>query len=121
MYRRVGSVVGLVAGLVFFGAGVARAGDQSHSLDVTLSNAITVAGKTLEPGNYTFSWTGNGPQVEVEVKEYGKIVDEAKAKVVQEATRSEDQSMLTRKAKSGDRVLEELRVRGEKTAVVFSS
>jgi hypothetical protein len=121
MYRRVGTVVGLVAGLVFLGAGFARAGDRSHSLDVTLNTATTVGGKTLQPGDYTFSWTGNGSRVEVAVKENGKIVDEANAKVVQEAKRAEDQSMLTRKAKSGNQILEELRVGGQRTAVVFSS
>jgi hypothetical protein len=121
MDRRVGSVVGLIAGLAFVGAGVARAGDRSSSVDVTLSTATEVGAKTLQPGDYTFSWTGNGPQVEVDVKEHGKIVDEAKAKVVEEPKRADEQSTVTRNTKSGTRVLEELRVRGERTALEFTS
>jgi hypothetical protein len=121
MERRAGAFVGLIAGLVLVGAGVARAGDRSFSVDVALESATMVAGKTLQPGDYTFSWTGNGPQVEVAVKQDGKIVEEAKAKIVDQATRAEEQSMVTRKAQSGAPILEELRVRGERTALMFTS
>jgi len=111
----------VAVGFVAAGAGSARADDQSHSVQVPLDSAVMLAGQTLPAGEYTFSWMGSGPQVDVAIKRGGKVIEEAKARLVEESARSEQESILTRRQTSGASVLEEVRLGGERTALVFKS
>jgi hypothetical protein len=121
MKRRVAPLVALAASLVLVGAGMAWAGTESHSVKVTLDSAVMLGGQTLPAGNYTFSWMGNGPQVNVAVKEHGRVIEQTKAQIVEKARRAASESLLTRTEKKGAPYLEEVRLRGERTAIDFKA
>jgi hypothetical protein len=121
MKRRVVPSVALVAGLVFAGGGIAWAGMGSHSVKVPLSSAVVVGAKTLPAGDYTFSWNGNGPQVDVTIEQHGKTIEQTTAKIIDTGMRSDNESVLTRRDKVGAPVLEEVQMRGQSTALQFKA
>jgi hypothetical protein len=116
MMRRVFSVG---AGLVLASAGLVWASSDSHSVSVSLDEPVTLAGKALPAGDYHFKWQGDQPKVDVTVESHDKTVLVAHAKLEERAMPARSESVLTRKTKSGASVLEELRLQGQKTALVF--
>jgi hypothetical protein len=114
MLRR---LVPVVAG-VFALAGMAWASSGSHSVKVKLDQAMSLGGKALPAGHYTFSWVGDQRPVEVKVEQGGKLVTEAKANVEQSSRKAREQALVFRNTKSGQRVLEQLELEG-KTVLVF--
>ncbi len=119
MLRRVFPVV---AGAVFAMVGVAwAASSSSHSVRVTLDQATSVGGKMMPAGQYRFSWTEGADKVGVTVEKTGShhVLTEVQAKVQERATDYPHQEVVVRTPKAGTRVLEELRLGGQKDALVF--
>jgi hypothetical protein len=116
MVRRVALFV--VAGALA-AAGGAWAGTGSHSVDVKLEKPTIVSGQKLPPGDYQLSWTGDSSPVEVAIERGSKTVAKVDAKVEQLAQPSPNKELITRAAKDGSRALEEVRLGGKKTALVF--
>jgi hypothetical protein len=110
----------LLTTTTFFAAGAAWAA-TSHSVDVTLTSATTVNGKVIPAGDYRFSWTGDTNKVDVTIEHQNEVVAQAPATVKERPKASRQEEVIARTTKSGSQVLEELRLRGEKTALVFSA
>jgi hypothetical protein len=113
-------VLSLAAAAVLVSAGGAWASSETHSTTVTLDSPVRVSGKTLPAGDYRFEWSGGKPAVNVTVENHGQTVAVAKAEIEQRPTRASNESVVTRRTADGQ-ILEELRLRGQKTALVFSS
>ncbi len=115
MVRRVALFV--AAGALAAG-GAAWAG-PSHSVAVKLEQPTVVNGQKLPAGNYELSWTGDSSPVNVEIERGSKVVAKVDAKVEQLAEPSPNEELITRATKDGSRALEEVRLAGKKTALVF--
>lgn len=94
----------------------------SQSMDVRLSSATLVNGTKIPAGDYSFSWAGDNTRtVNVTIEQHGHVVANAQAKVEKREKVAQRDQVLTRTAKSGPAALEELRLHGQKTVLVFSA
>jgi hypothetical protein len=118
MMRRVFSV-GAGLGLILASAGMVWASSESHSANVYLDGPTTLAGKVLPAGDYRLEWKGDQPKVDVTVERNDRTVAVAQAKLEERAKPAKVESVLTRRTKSGASIVEEVRLRGKKTALVF--
>lgn len=109
----------VVVGIALASMGTICAAGESHSVNVSLDEPATLAGKTLRPGDYKLSWTGDTPTVEVTVQEGSKKVVETQATIEKMAKRADQESLLLKHTKTGQAVLEEVHPRGDQ-AIVFS-
>jgi hypothetical protein len=114
MVRRIASLV--VAGALTAG-GAAFAGTK-HSVDVKLDTPTVVNGQQLPAGDYQMSWTGDSSPVHVAFENGSKVVATVDARIEQRA-QSENEELISRTTKDGKRALEEVRLAGKKTALVF--
>jgi len=96
------------------------AAPKSHSIHVTLETPTVVSGKSLPAGDYRLSWVGDASKVNVTFKRDAKVVAQANATVQDRAQRAPEQELISRTLKDGERALEEVRLRKQRTALVFS-
>jgi hypothetical protein len=107
--------------LVAASAGWAAAAG-SHSMDVRLSSTTLVNGTKIPSGNYSLSWTRDDTRtVNVTIERRGHAVANAQAKIEERDNAAPQDEIITRTSKSGLATLEEVRLHGEKTALVFSA
>jgi hypothetical protein len=115
-------LLSVLAAAALVAAGAAWSSAASvHSVTVTLSQATSVSGTVLPAGDYHFSWTGDTDQVKVTIKNGQNVMVKADARLQERSQRAGSQEVITRTAKNGPCVLEQLRLRGRKTALVFSA
>ncbi len=69
----------LVMGLALLLASSAFAGTKGG---LQLSNAVTVSGTTLKPGDYKVQWEGAGPNVELSIMKGSHVLAKVPAHVV---------------------------------------
>jgi hypothetical protein len=109
-----------VAALVLGGAAWSAA-SSSHSIGVTLAEATTVSGTVLPAGHYRFSWMGDTNEVNVTIKNRDDaVVAKTQAKLEQRSQKVPSEEVVTRTAKNGAHVLEQVRLGGKETTLVFA-
>jgi hypothetical protein len=91
-----------------------------HSAAVTLLQPTSVSGTVLPAGRYHFSWTGDTDKVDVTIKNEHNVVVKTDARLEERSQPAPNQELITKTAKSGSQVLEQLRLGGQRTALVFS-
>lgn len=99
-------VVALFATLAFAATGSAR-------LDVP--STAKIADKTLVPGEYSVSWSGEGDKVEVIIKKKKNEIVKTTAKLVELKTASTENFML----KNSDGTVKEMYFVGKTASLVF--
>jgi len=109
----------LAAGTLVVGSAGWAVAAGSHSVDVRLESATLVNGTLLPAGDYNFSWMSEAGKVDVTIEQVRKVVAKAQAKVEERPQAAREEEVITRTSKSGSRALEELRMRGERTVLVF--
>jgi hypothetical protein len=82
-----------------------------------LSNAVTLNGTTLKPGEYKVQWEGSGPNVEVSILQGKNVVATTTAHVVDLQSPSSSDAAVTLKNDSGPNSLSGLRFQGKKFAL----
>lgn len=102
----------LLAGSAF--AGTARKG----SLQV--SDAVQVNGKQLPAGDYTVTWNGDGPNVNLNIVRDGKVMATAAAKIVPLEQKAEQDAAETKTSSTGARDLTAIRFSGKKYQLELS-
>jgi hypothetical protein len=112
-------IVLLVAAAALASGGAAWAGLKSHSVDVTFPQATAVSGKMIPAGDYRLSWTGDSSKVQVTVEEGRHVVAQVDATLKQLTKASPEEEIISRTMKDGQRALEEVRFRNEKTVLAF--
>ncbi len=112
--------VAAAAALLTAGAGWAAASSQ-RSADVRFTAPTLVGGKVMPAGDYHFRWTPGTAQVGVRVERQsdGLVVTEVQAKVQERPKAYRDDEVVVKTAAPGKQTLEELRVAGQKTVLVF--
>jgi hypothetical protein len=107
----------VVAGTLAAG-GAAVAGTESH-VDVTFTTPTVVSGQRIPAGDYRLAWAGGPNDVRVTFEKGSKVVAQVNAKLEQLKEPSPEEELISRTMKDGVRSLEEVRLRKQKTALVF--
>lgn len=95
--------------LAFFGSALllssaALAGD-SNKASIQLYEKVNVEGKALNPGKYTISWDGSGPNVQVTVTQGKQTVATFAAHVTEQTTRNTEDAYGSSADTNGSRTL----------------
>jgi len=95
--------------LAFFGSALllssaAVAGD-SNKASIQLYEKISVEGKALNPGHYTITWDGSGPNVQVTVSQGKQTVATFAAHLTEQATRNTEDAYGSAADTDGARTL----------------
>lgn len=109
-----------VAAVTLAAGSAAWAAPKSYSIHVTLETPTVVSGKSLPAGDYRLSWVGDTSKVNVTFERDATVVAQAKATLEDRPQRVPEQELISRTLKDGERALEEVRLRNQKTALVFS-
>ena len=89
------------------------AADAVHKGSLQVGSAVQVNGKELPPGDYTVTWVGEGPNVDVRIARGNKEIATTQAKIVQlDKKASQDAAEIS--TGSGSRELTALRFAGQK-------
>ena len=91
-----------------------KADTKTSSLE--LSEAVTVAGKALQPGSYKLQWTGTGSEVQLSFLQFGKTVAQVPAQVTAKGSGGST-VVLTKKTDQGS-MLQQIRLK--KQSLVFN-
>src|SRR5258708_33966001 len=92
----------LVMGLALLLASSAFAATKGS---LQLSNAVTVNGTTLKPGDYKVQWEGSGPNVELSIMQGKNVIPKASAHVVDLEKPSSNDAAVIRNDQAGARQL----------------
>jgi hypothetical protein len=95
--------------LAFFGSALllssaAFAGD-SNKASIQLYEKVSVEGKALNPGKYTITWDGSGPNVQVTVLQGKQTVATFAARVTEQTTRNTEDAYGSAADTNGSRTL----------------
>lgn len=86
-----------------------------------LNNTVSVNGKQLQAGDYSVTWEGAGPDVQVNIMKGRKVVAQAPAKVVAIDQASGSNQAVVERNSDGTASLKELRFNGKKFALAISA
>lgn len=85
-----------------------------------VNNDVSINGKQLKAGNYSVTWEGDGPEVQLSILNGKKVVAETSAKVVNmDKAPAANQAVVNRSA-DGSATLTEIRFSGKKFALAIS-
>ncbi len=95
-------------------ATAAYAAGAVHKGSLQVADAVQVNGKQLPPGDYTVTWEGEGPNVDLHFTKGNREMATAQATVVALDKKASDDAAETSKGSSGMRELTALRFAGRK-------
>ncbi len=107
--------------LAFFGSALllssaALAGD-SNKASIQLYEKVNVEGKALNPGKYTISWDGSGPNVQVTVSQGKQTVATFAAHVTEQTTRNTEDAYGSSADTNGSRSLTAIYPNGKRFSI----
>src|SRR5260221_2471862 len=91
----------------------ALAGD-SNKASIQLYEKVNVEGKALNPGKYTISWDGSGPNVQVTVSQGKQTVATFAAHVTEQTTRNTEDAYGSSADTNGSRTLTAIHPNGKR-------
>jgi predicted lysophospholipase L1 biosynthesis ABC-type transport system permease subunit len=86
-----------------------------------LNNTVSVNGKQLQAGDYSVTWDGDGPDVQLNIMKGHKVVAQTPAKVVAIVQASGSNQAVVERYSDGSASLKELRFNGKKFALAISA
>jgi hypothetical protein len=86
-----------------------------------LNNTVSVNGKQLQAGDYSVTWDGDGPDVQLNIMKGHKVVAQTPAKVVAIDQASGSNQAVVERNSDGSASLKELRFNGKKFALAISA
>ncbi|HEY1799636.1 MAG TPA: hypothetical protein VGG46_01780 [Terriglobales bacterium] len=86
-----------------------------------LNNTVSVNGKQLQAGDYSVTWEGEGPDVQLNIMKGRKLVAQAPAKVVVIDQASGSNQAVVERNSDGTASLKELRFGGKKFALAIGT
>jgi len=107
--------------LAFFGSALllssaAFAGDSNKG-SLQLYEKINVEGKSLNPGHYTVTWEGSGPDVQVTVLQGKQTVATFPAHLTEQASRNTEDAYGSAPATDGSRMLTAIYPNGKRFSI----
>lgn len=107
----------MVAGLLAIGA---FAAGPAHKGNFQVADPFEVNGKHLPAGYYSVIWTGDGPDVTVNITRGNKVLATAPAKVVVLDQKADQDASEVKNGSNGTRELSAVRFSGKKYALQIS-
>lgn len=74
---------------------------EANKSALHLSERVTAQGKSLQPGDYTVEWTGNGPDVQVTIIQRKQTVATLSGHLADQATPNRDDAYGTSEGPNG--------------------
>jgi septal ring-binding cell division protein DamX len=87
---------------------------NAHKGDFQVFDPVQVNGKQLPAGEYTVTWDGDGPSVNVSITRGGKVMATATAKIVELEQKAERDATEVKANSAGARDLTAIRFSGKK-------
>jgi hypothetical protein len=109
---------GLLLGLALLLATSAFAANKGS---LKVSDPVTVSGKSLAAGEYTFKWEGNGPNVELSFLHGNKVIATTSARMIDLDRSAYSDTSVVRRNDDGSRTLSEIRFAGKKYALALGA
>ncbi|HXJ11586.1 MAG TPA: hypothetical protein VNH19_04875 [Candidatus Limnocylindrales bacterium] len=94
----------------------AVAGD-SNKASIQLYEKVSVEGQALNPGKYTVSWDGSGPNVQVTVSQGKQTVATFPAHLIEQATRNTEDAYGSASETDGSRTLTAIYPNGKRFSI----
>jgi len=94
----------------------AVAGD-SNKASIQLYEKVSVEGQALNPGKYTISWDGSGPNVQVTVSQGKQTVATFPAHLIEQATRNTEDAYGSASETDGSRTLTAIYPNGKRFSI----
>ena len=110
---KLSNVVTATFGAALLLASCAFAG-ETNKTNITLSDKVTVEGKTIEPGKYQVEWNGNGPNVQVVVAKGKQQIASFPARVTEQASTNSASAYSTSSSADGTKSLTAIYVGGKR-------
>jgi hypothetical protein len=79
-----------------------------------ITDSTSVGGKQLKPGDYTVTWDGDGPNIQLNIMKGSKVVTTVPAHVVTVDHPAASNSTVATENKDGSKSLSEIRFSGKK-------
>jgi len=102
--------------LLLSASAFARSKDQGK---MQLTDPAEIGTTHLDPGSYKVEWNGAGKQVQIDILQHGKTVATAPAKLVEHATPSPYNAVVTRPGKNKIARVDEIDFSNRKEALVL--
>ena len=99
-----------------FTSAAAFAGDN-NKITLNLYEKVSVEGKTLNPGQYTVSWEGSGPTVQVTIAQGKQTIANFSAHVAEQAVRNPGNAYGSSVEADGSHALTAIYVGGKRTSL----
>jgi hypothetical protein len=91
----------------------------SPKYTMQLSNPVSVSGQSLPAGSYLLSWSGNGPNVQVNIMKGKQVVATAPAKLMDLNQKASDDTAILKSNGDGSKSLAQVQFSGSKQALSF--
>ena len=101
----------LVLGMTLLLAAGAFAANKGQ---IQITESTAVGGKQLKPGDYTVTWDGQGPSVQLNIMKGSKVVTTVPAQVVATEAPQPANSIVAKVGGDGTKSLSEIRLSGKK-------
>jgi len=111
--------------LAFFGSALllasATLAGESNKGTLQLYESVSVEGKTLNPGKYTITWDGSGPNVQVTVTQGKQTVATFPAHLTEQAARNNENAYASNADTTGARTLTAIYPDGKRFSIELDS
>jgi hypothetical protein len=94
---------------------------STSKYNMKISSPVSVSGKSLPAGLYSLSWTGTGPDVQVNIMKGKDVVATAPAKLMDLNQKAADDTAILKSNSDGSKSLAEVHFSGKKEALSFDS
>lgn len=107
--------------LAFFGSALllssAAVAGESNKGSLQLYDKVNVEGKALNPGKYTITWDGSGPNVQVTVSQGKQTVATFSAHLTEQAARNTEDAYSSAAETDGSRTLTAIYPNGKRLSL----
>jgi hypothetical protein len=111
--------------LAFFGSALllssAVLAGESNKGTLQLYDAVSVEGKTLNPGKYTITWDGSGPNVQVTISQGKQTIVTFPAHFAEQAARNSENAYASSADTTGVRSLTTIYPNGKRFSLELES
>ena len=110
---------GLLLGLALLLATTAFAGSDANKGSLTTMTDVTINGKVVPAGDYSLSWAGSGPNVQLNILKGKKVVATTTARRVDVNKSPDSNAAVVKGNEDGSKSLSEVRFAGKKYVLML--
>jgi hypothetical protein len=82
--------------------------DQKHKAGFTLAEPATVGNAQLQPGDYKAEWTGDGPNVQVQIMKGSKTLATVPAQLIQQKETVANTDVVLKPGDNGAKTIDQI-------------